>query len=39
MTILLSNEQILNQSKRACPNIFNVKRQNIYAHKLTHKLG
>ena len=31
-------KQTMNQSKRACPSILNVKRPNIYTHKLTHKL-
>ena len=31
-------KQTMNQSKSACPSILNVKRPNIYTHKLTHKL-
>ena len=50
MTVMLMNDndnnkpyfyvkkQTLIQSKGACPRILNVKRPNIYTHKLTHKL-
>ena len=31
-------KQAMNQSKSACPSILNLKRPNIYTHKLTHKL-
>ena len=31
-------KQTLIQSKSAYPSILNVKRLNIYTHKLTHKL-
>ena len=31
-------KQTMNQCKSACPSILNVKRPNLYTHKLTHKL-